>query len=284
MLTGGTESRMEYSFDLVGKIGSMALIRREDQDIDYNIISRLGAELKPGMIWVTSGATEIGRLDYIKRTGQELNGDPEQDKTDYSAQGQAILMQNYRQFVPPEYGIRQILVEHTHFNDPEKSEHIRQLLIRAARQKTIPIINYNDPVSDEENRKMELAARRRLGGEVHECVDNDETAAVIAGLVKARLLVLMTSTEGIYRKSGDPSTLVREVAGKSFEEVERKVRELQESCVGASRAGANGARAKLEYALQCVRGGTTVIIGHARHHLSDLTEGRVPCTRIGVEG
>ena len=275
---------MEYSFDLVGKIGSMALIRREDQDIDYNIISRLGAELKPGMIWVTSGATEIGRLDYIKRTGQELNGDPEQDKTDYSAQGQAILMQNYRQFVPPEYGIRQILVEHTHFNDPEKSEHIRQLLIRAARQKTIPIINYNDPVSDEENRKMELAARRRLGGEVHECVDNDETAAVIAGLVKARLLVLMTSTEGIYRKSGDPSTLVREVAGKSFEEVERKVRELQESCVGASRAGANGARAKLEYALQCVRGGTTVIIGHARHHLSDLTEGRVPCTRIGVEG
>ena len=154
---------MEYSFDLVGKIGSMALIRREDQDIDYNIISRLGAELKPGMIWVTSGATEIGRLDYIKRTGQELNGDPEQDKTDYSAQGQAILMQNYRQFVPPEYGIRQILVEHTHFNDPEKSEHIRQLLIRAARQKTIPIINYNDPVSDEENRRMELAARRRLG-------------------------------------------------------------------------------------------------------------------------
>ena len=47
-------------------------------------------------------------------------------------------------------------------------------------------------------------------------------------------------------------------------------------------AGANGARAKLEYALSCVKGGTTVIIGHARHHLSDLTEGRVPCTRIGV--
>ena len=56
---------MEYQFDLVGKIGSMALIRREDNDIDYNIFARLGAELKPGMIWVTSGAAEIGRLDYI---------------------------------------------------------------------------------------------------------------------------------------------------------------------------------------------------------------------------
>jgi len=130
---------------------------------------------------------------------------------------------------------------------------------------------------------MELAARREMGREVHECVDNDETAAVIAGLVKARILVLMTSTEGIYRESGDPSTLVREVTGKSYEEVEKKVRELQNSCIGASRSGANGARAKLEYALECVRGGTTVVIGHARHRLSDLTEGRVACTRIGVD-
>ena len=129
---------------------------------------------------------------------------------------------------------------------------------------------------------MELAARREAGGEVHECVDNDETAAVIAGLVRAKLLVLMTSTEGIYREVGNPDSLVREVSGRNYEEVEKKVRELQNSCIGASRAGANGARAKLEYALSCVRGGTTVVIGHARHHLSDLAEGRVPCTRIGV--
>ena len=274
---------MDYSFDLVGKIGSMALIRKEDQDIDYNIFSRLGADLKPGMIWVTSGATEIGRLDYIKRTGCELSGDPDQDKADYAAQGQSILMQNYRQFIAPEYGIRQLLVEHTHFNDAEKREHIRKLLIRAARQKTIPIVNYNDPVSDEENRKMELAARRSHGDVVHECVDNDETAAVIAGLVHAKMLVLLTSTEGIYQDPKDPSTLVRDVTGATVEAVEAKVRKLQENCVGASRAGANGARAKLEYALESVRGGTTVIIGHARHRLRDLVAGRVPCTRIGVE-
>ena len=118
---------------------------------------------------------------------------------------------------------------------------------------------------------------------MHECVDNDETAAVIANLVHARTLVLMTSTEGIYRDPKDPETLVRDVTGKDPESVEKQIRILQESCVGASREGANGARAKLEYALQCVRNGTLVIIGHARHRLSDLTEGRVPCTRIGVE-
>lgn len=84
---------MQYDFDLVGKIGSMALIRREDADIDYNIFSRLGSELKPGMIWVTSGAAEIGRLDYIKRTGHELTCDSVDAKTDYAAQGQSILME-----------------------------------------------------------------------------------------------------------------------------------------------------------------------------------------------
>ncbi len=274
---------MGYQFDLVGKIGSMALIRREDNDIDYNIFSRLGAELKPGMIWVTSGAAEIGRLDYIKRTGHELEGTANEVKADYAAQGQAILMQNYRQFIPHTVGVRQLLVEHTHFNDPEKREYIRKLLIRAAQQGTVPIVNYNDPVSDEEIRKMELAARREHGEEVVECVDNDETAAVIAGLVKARTLVLMTSTEGIYRDPSDASTLVRDVTAKTPEELTATVRRLQEGCVGASRAGANGAKAKLEFALKSALQGTTVIIGHARHHLSDLTEGRVPCTRIGLE-
>ena len=274
---------MEYQFDLVGKIGSMALIRREDKDIDYNIFSRLGSELKPGMIWVTSGAAEIGRLDYIKRTGCELSGKDDEVKADYASQGQSILMQNYRQFIPQEYGVRQLLVEHTHFNDLEKREYIRRLLIRAAQQKTVPIVNYNDPVSDEEVRKMELAIRREHGDDVVECVDNDETAQVIAGLVKARTLVLMTSTEGIYQNPSDPTTLVRDVTARTPEALETEVRKLQANCVGASRAGANGARAKLEFALKSAKQGTNVIIGHARHRLSDLVNGRVACTRIGVE-
>ena len=274
---------MEYQFDLVGKIGSMALIRREDNDIDYNIFARLGAELKPGMIWVTSGAAEIGRLDYIKRTVHELTGKADEIKADYAAQGQSILMQNYRQFIPHTVGVRQLLVEHTHFNDHEKREYIRRLLVRAAEQGTVPIVNYNDPVSDEEIRKMELAAYRRHGEDVVECVDNDETAAVIAGLVRARTLVLMTSTEGIYRDPSDPATLVRDVVESTPEALTAAVRKLQEGCVGASRAGANGAKAKLEFALKSALQGTTVIIGHARHHLSDLTEGRVACTRIGLK-
>jgi glutamate 5-kinase len=270
------------AIDLVIKIGSMALVQREDGVIDYNIFQRLGDDLRPGMALVTSGATEIGRLDYLHRSGHELSGVLEQDKTDYAAQGQIVLMDTYRKFIHPEYGVRQVLVEHTHFNDASKREHIRQLLLRAARQESIPIINYNDPVSDEENRKMELACRRRDGGKVVECVDNDETAAVIASLVGAKTLVLLTSTEGIYLHSNDPSTLVRDLICPDIETLREKITELMTHCNGASRAGTGGARAKLAYALRAVENGSHVIIGHARHHVAALMDGSVPCTHIGV--
>lgn len=268
--------------DLVIKIGSMALIQKQEHAIDYNIFQRLGADLRPGMILVTSGATEIGRLDYMRRMGHELCGEREQDKVDYSAQGQTILMNTYRSFVPPEYGLRQVLVEHTHFNDPIRREHIHALLNRCAEQGAIPIINYNDPVNDDEVRNMELASRRAEGGEVVECVDNDETAAVVAQLVGARTMLLLTSTDGIYLDRDDPSTLVRLVSGDTVDEFRLKATELMGHCVGASRDGANGARAKLAYAMRAVEHGTSVIIGHARHHIAELLSGAVPCTRLGV--
>lgn len=109
----------KFDIDLVGKVGSLALIDKAYGDINYSTIARISRELRPGMIWVTSGATEIGRLDFIKRTGRELTGSDEDNKTDYSAQGQSVLMGWYRQFVDSRFSLRQILVEHQHFNDAE---------------------------------------------------------------------------------------------------------------------------------------------------------------------
>ena len=266
---------------LVIKIGSMALIRKQENDIDYNVLARLSAELKPGTALISSGATEIGRLDYIKRTGNELSGERDDVITDYAAQGQAILMSQYRQFIRPEYSVRQVLVEHTHFNDPVKREHIRRLFMRCADQNAIPIINYNDSVSAEENRKLELTVLRKNAETVVECIDNDETAAVIADLTGAETLLILGSTEGIYRDAADPSTLIKFIGGTDEDELEKGIRRLQESCVGASRAGAQGARAKLEYIIPAAKRGT-VIIGHSRHKISDLLSGAVPCTRIGM--
>jgi len=269
-----------FDFELVGKIGSMALIRKEDNDINYNIFSRISSELVPGMIWVSSGATEIGRLDYFKRNGKALTGDEEMIKADYAAQGQAILMQNYRQFISPKYSVRQLLVEHQHFNDKEKREHIKTLLLRCPAQNAIPIINYNDAVSNEENRKMELTELRACSDDVVECIDNDETASVIATLINTKYLVILTSVLGIYEDPTDEKTIVSEITGKDIYELIANIEELQKSCIGSSRPGANGAKAKLEYIKKPAENGTTVIIGHAKYKLKELIEGTVPRTII----
>lgn len=270
-------------FDVVVKIGSMAMIREEDNDIDYNIISRLAKELRPGHILVSSGAMEIGRIDYIGRNGCELRGNLETVKTDYSAQGQTILMGLYRQFINPKYSVRQVLVEHPHFNDHEKAEHLRELFYRAANQNAIPIVNYNDPISNEETRRMEIAALKAEGEGTVECVDNDETAAVIANLVGASKLVMLTSTEGIYRDMSDPSTLIEKITGRDMDELLKNIDEVIGYCHGASRVGANGAKAKLLYAKMAVEQGTTVIIAHAKHKLSDILAGKVRCTVMKLE-
>lgn len=272
-----------FDIELVGKVGSMALITPEHDDIDYNVISRIGRCLKPGYVWVTSGATEIGRLDYVKRTGNELQGEINEVKNDYSAQGQAILMQNYRQFVDSRYSLRQFLVEHQHFNDAAKRERLKQALLRCPLQGAIPIINYNDAVNDEENRKLEIRALRQEHKKVVECIDNDETASQIACLLKPRYLLILTSVDGIFTDKNDPSTLVKEICGKDADEVIAHIEYYQNFCDGASRVGAHGAGAKLEYIKESVKVGTTAIIANSRYGIRDILSGSVPRTYIAIK-
>jgi len=273
---------MSGKINLVGKIGSMALIRDGESDIDYNIFSRLGKQLKPGMVWISSGATEIGRLDYLNRNGDELVGDEEEIKSDYASQGQNILMENYRKFISPKYSVRQLLVEHTHFNDTEKKEHIRKFLHRCPQQNAVPIVNYNDPVSYYENRRREISLLKNRGNLPVECVDNDETASVICSLVNAPVLLILTSVYGIYAKPGDKSTLIEEIVARDKNTLQEKVKQIQLACVGASRKWAGGAFAKLEYVLPPALNGTRVLIGHAKYNINDILSGNAPSTRIEV--
>lgn len=272
----------KFDIELVGKVGSMALINKEYNDINYNVIARLSKELKPGYIWVTSGAAEIGRLDFIKRNGYELEGDSSEVKTDYSAQGQSILMSNYRQFMDSRYSLRQILVEHQHFNDDVKREYLKNLLLRCPSQNAIPIINYNDPLSTEEIIKMELNKLGNSENLVHG-IDNDETASQIACLVKAKRLLILTSVDGIYSDFNDKNSLLKTISGSTVEEVLQNIDEYQKACNGASRKGAGGAKAKLEYIKDPIMNGTEVIIANSKYKLADILNGIAPSTKIGVD-
>lgn len=270
----------KFDYELVGKIGSMALVDKPNNNINYNLFARLSGELKPGYIWVSSGATEIGRLDYISKAGKELAGNDSDNKTDYAAQGQAILMENYRRYINPSYSVRQILVEHQHFNDKEKREHLKRLFLRAKEQNAIPIVNYNDAVCDEENRKYEIQMLEKVQTDVVECIDNDETASQIACLVKAQTLLILTNVDGIYSDKNDPTTLIEEISGKDAYEVIDNIDNCKKYCSGASRKGANGAFAKLEYVKEPIMQGTTVIIASAKNRIKDILNGDVKRTII----
>lgn len=266
---------MSFDCELVGKIGSMALINRELNELDYNTFSRIGKYLQPGYVWVSSGAVEIGKIDYYKRNDKYIEPENDITKSLYASQGQCILMENYRKFIKPEYSVRQILLEHSHFNDAEKSKYVKSLLTVSMKQKAIPIINYNDSVSNDEILKMELNEVRKNQESVAECIDNDETASRLAVLLKSKYLLILTSAEGLLKDAHDPSTLIKAVEGKDADEVIDNMHELFGVCDGASRKGANGMLAKLQYIQDPIKNGTTVIIGSPKYTIPDLLNGTV---------
>lgn len=272
-----------FDINLVGKIGSMALIKKGWNQMDYNVIARISRELRPGDVWVTSGAAEIGRLDYLLRNGFELEGDPQDIKTDYAAQGQTILMKAYRDFINPKYSLRQILVENQHFNDDDKREYLKKLLLRCPKQNAIPIINYNDPLSNDEIVKVEIDALIKKGKKAVHLMDNDETASQVACLLKCEQLLIYTSAIGICKDPNNDSTLIKEISGKDTYELLENIKAAQELCVGASRAGAGGAKAKLEFIKAPVANGTKVYIASPQYMIKDILSGNAPCTRIFVK-
>ena len=268
---------------IVIKVGSMALVNDRGDGVDYNVISQLSKDLNEHTILVTSGAAVVGKLDYIKRNGHAL---PENDsfyKSDYASQGQTILMNLYREFMNPKYSLRQVLVEHQHFNDVDKRQHLLGLLERCAQQNAVPIVNYNDCISSEECRKMEINLLREKNQDVVECIDNDETATRIAVLTHAKKLLLLTMLEGIFINKDDPSILVKELSSNNRDELIAKITDLQSHCEGASRQGANGAFAKLEYAKFAVQNGIDVIIASSKYRINDILANKVPNTHIFVK-
>ncbi len=78
---------MKFDYELVGKIGSMALIRKADNDIDYTFSPALARKLKPGMIWCQQRRGRNRASGHLRRNGKELTGDAEEVKADYASRG-----------------------------------------------------------------------------------------------------------------------------------------------------------------------------------------------------
>ncbi len=174
---------------IVVKVGSNVLTR-DDGKLDVTRMSAIVDQLvwlkRNGyeIILVSSGAVSAGR--------DELHPDHKLDNVEqrqlFSAMGQVKLVGLYYDLFR-EYGIHigQILTTKDHFEDEEAYKNQERCITTMLENDVLPIVNENDTVC-----LTELMF-----------TDNDELSGLIAEMMKAETLVLLTNVDGIY--NGDPS-------------------------------------------------------------------------------
>ena len=139
------------------------------------------------VVLVSSGAIGMG----VGKLG--LSGRPEDmpGKQAAAAVGQCELMYTYdKLFAEYNHVVAQILLTADDIHDPRHSTHVQDTLERLLQWGTLPVINENDAVSIDE-----IGVHTTIG-------ENDSLSAIVAKLVKADLLILLSDIDGLY--TADP--------------------------------------------------------------------------------
>ena len=186
-----------------------------------------------------------------------------------AAVGQCEMMHLYDKFFG-EYGptVAQILLTDEDVDHPGRAEHLRNTFSALLELGCIPIVNENDSVSSAE---IETGKCKVLG-------DNDTLSAIVARLVGADLLVLLSDIDGLY--DADPHD---HPDARLIHRVEAVTRELRASAGGAGTSrGTGGMQTKLNAAEIALNAGVEMVITNGAHpeRLYDILEGREVGTRF----
>ena len=171
--TDQMKPRMSYLRSLVEQISA---IRRRDIDV----------------ILVSSGAIVLGmgELNYKKRSSDLASLQA------LASIGQTILMRKYNElFRKAKQKCAQVLLTWDDFDNRLRHNNARNTLRTILGWGVIPVINENDTISTDEI---------KFG-------DNDKLAALVASLVQADLLVLLSDVEGFYDLKGKEKKLFKEI-------------------------------------------------------------------------
>ena len=213
---------------------------------------------------VTSGAVAAGRKAY----GVVKTPDEDADtKGMYSSCGQPILMNKYRRRLKNKHDCRahQILVTKENFSGERSKTLLGRLRkISESNARGLPIFNENDAIADDE-----------IGNKEKKFTDNDELAGLLAGLVHADVVVLLTNVVGVMEDKDDDSTLIPEITPETQAENRRFV------VAGASKDGSGGMDSKYDTACRLANMGITVYIANGREK-DVLTRILINRKRIGT--
>lgn len=215
------------------------------------------------LVLVSSGAIGMG----VGKLG--LAGRPEDmpGKQAAAAVGQCELMYTYdKLFSEHSHTVAQILLTAEDIQDPRRSGHVHDTLERLLQWGALPVINENDAVATDE-----IGIQTTIG-------ENDTLSAVVAKLVRADLLILLSDIDGLY--TADPRV---DADATLIPEVKEITPQLQQLAGGAgSGLGSGGMATKLRAAGIVMEAGIDMVIANGEDPalLYELFEGKSVGTRF----
>lgn len=237
---------------IVVKIGSSSLQHATTGELDYgkmDIFVRELCNLKnqgKEVVLVTSGAVAAGRKAVgISKKEQETGDNSMAIKQACAAIGQARLMLIYEKLFA-EYNqlTAQILMTKYTIKDPVSNNNAHNTFAQLLKMGVIPIVNENDTVATDE-----------LG-----IGDNDTLSAIVANLVDADLLILLSDIDGLY--SDDPRQNKDAQFIHLVEHLTKEYESMAKESTG-SNVGTGGMNTKLIAAKIATKSGADMIIANS---------------------
>jgi glutamate 5-kinase len=205
------------------------------------LVAQVAALRKSGkeIVLVTSGAVGagMGALGYEKRPGDlaELQA--------CAAVGQSRLMAMYAElFARHNLHVAQVLLTHDDLEHHERHLNARNTLVTLLGRGVVPIINENDAVSFTEI---------KFG-------DNDTLSALVAALLPADLLVILTTVDGVIENFGKANPKTIPVIEKIDSDLEKIARGTD------SDTAVGGMASKIQAAKIAVRSGIPLVIASGK--------------------
>ncbi|MFG6337056.1 MAG: glutamate 5-kinase [Lachnospiraceae bacterium] len=234
---------------IVIKIGSSSLQHKETGDLDYTKLDVLVRELcnlrnmGKDVVLVTSGAIAVGEKALLPNREED---NPIAVKQACAAVGQARLMMIYQKiFAEYNQVAAQILMTKNTIVDNLNRYNARNTFAELFKLGVIPIVNENDTIATYE---IEIG-------------DNDTLSAIVASLVEADALLLLSDIDGLY--TDDPRTNPDVKYIEVVEELTDELMNMGKASTGSS-VGTGGMITKLQAAKIASSTGVDMVIANSK--------------------
>lgn len=235
---------------IVIKIGSSSLQHAETGDLDYTKLDVLVRELcdlrnrGKDVVLVTSGAVAVGKKAVMMGDTKEDN--PIAVKQACAAVGQARLMMTYQKiFAEYNQVAAQILMTKNTVVDNLNRFNAQNTFAELFKLGVIPIVNENDTIATYE---LEIG-------------DNDTLSAIVASMVEADALLLLSDIDGLY--TDDPRQNPNAKYIEVVQELTDDLMNMGKASTGSS-AGTGGMNTKLQAAKIASNMGIDMVIANSK--------------------